>query len=81
MALTTFIKLTPIQVGMLNAYRSTVGHTLEPVPIRGGEDTGGYVLPMAVLADPAHEAQRMFLHTLPLRAYETDVIFPPEEGA
>jgi hypothetical protein len=43
---------------------TTTGHALAPVPLADGEH---FVLPAAVLDDPAHAARRAFLAALPQR--------------
>lgn len=60
---TTYLALTAAEAEALGG-ETSAGHRLEPVLLAGGS----FVLPMAVLADPAHGSRHAALAALPVRA-------------
>lgn len=58
----SYIELTAEAAAALRGETSP-GHCLEPIPLAGGS----FVLPVAVLADPAHATRHAALSALPTR--------------
>jgi hypothetical protein len=58
----SYIALTALEAEAVRG-ETRPGHRLDPVALAGG----GFVLPLAVLADPAHAARHDALATLPVR--------------
>lgn len=59
---TSYLELTAAEAAGL-AGETSAGHRLEPVVLVGGT----FVLPVAVLTDPAHASRHAAMSTLPTR--------------
>lgn len=63
----SYIELTAGEAAVF-AGETSAGHRLEPVLLAGGT----FVLPVAVLTDPAHASRHAALSALPTRAVATE---------
>lgn len=80
MALTRMLLLTANEAATVRG-TTQLGHGLDPREIEAGPLAGRAVLPLAVLSDPAHSAQRLFLLQVEQANIDPEVCWPPAPEA
>ena len=72
-----FIVMNATQAAKFREETAADENRLDPRLVDAGEFAGKFVLPEAVLFDPAHEARRDALRTLNIAVIDTDTAWPP----